>query len=202
MATKKSIFDNLEINAFRAGITPRTKESIDWFKQKASKLSSINRDKLLKDSKLKQSPFETMGGMYFFFYDPKYKETLPYYDAFPLIINMGPAKGENGVFNGFYGLNLHYLPPILRAKFLKNLIDIQSKPLTENARFQVTYDTLKSMSKLRYFKPCFKHYLNKHVKSHFAEVKVPEWEIATFLPCAAWRKRHRQKVYYDSRNMI
>ena len=41
---------------------------------------------------------------------------------------------------------------------------------------------------MRYFKPCFKHYLLNHVKSRFAEVPAPEWEIATFLPTAQWKK--------------
>ena len=56
--------------------------------------------------------------MNMFFYDPKHKDTLPYYDRFPLSVIIGPAKG------GFYGLNLHYLPPVLRAKMLDALMDI------------------------------------------------------------------------------
>ena len=61
---------------------------------------------------------------------------------------------------------------------------------------------LKKSSKLKYFEPCFKHYLNKHVQSKFAEVPAPEWEIATFLPTANFRKRNSKKVYYDSRQML
>lgn len=33
------------------------------------------------------------GQMYMFYYDPKHKKTLPYYDRFPLIIMVGPAEG-------------------------------------------------------------------------------------------------------------
>ena len=51
-----------------------------------------------------------------YFYDPKHKETLPYYDRFPLIIMVGPAP------RGFIGLNLHYLPLATRAKFLDALL--------------------------------------------------------------------------------
>ena len=38
-----------------------------------------------------------------------------------------------------------------------------------------------------------------HVKSRFAEVPAPEWEIATFLPTAQWEKASAGRVYSDSR---
>ena len=34
----ESLFRELEIEAFRAGITPRTKQSIEWFRKKARQL--------------------------------------------------------------------------------------------------------------------------------------------------------------------
>ena len=196
-----NLFQRLQIQAFRAGITPRTKESREWFREKARNLRSINRQELMKEDPLKRrarlkTGRDVIGTMQMFFYDPKTKDTLPYYDKFPLIIVVGPAEG------GFYGLNLHYLPPVLRAKFLDALMDLQSSKTSESARFLITYRKLQSVSKLRYFKPCFKHYLNAHVKSRFARVPAPEWEIATFLPTADWQKSSGNKVYKDSRNMI
>ena len=196
-----NLFQRLQIQAFRAGITPRTKESREWFREKARNLRSINRQELMKEDPLKRraqlkTGRDMIGTMQMFFYDPKTKDTLPYYDKFPLIIVVGPAEG------GFYGLNLHYLPPVLRAKFLDALMDLQSSKTSESARFLITYRKLQSVSKLRYFKPCFKHYLNAHVKSKFSEVPAPEWEIATFLPTAQFRKRNSAKVFYDSRQMI
>ena len=191
-----NIFNRLELQAFRAGITPRTKESREWFRKKASNLRSINREALMNEDPIKRGNKQIVGSMQMFFYDPKFKEELPYYDAFPLVIVVGPAEG------GFYGLNLHYLPPILRAKFLDALMDIADSKNTDDAKFSLSYRLLQRSSKLKYFKPCFKHYLSKHVKSKFAEVPAPEWEIATFLPTADFRKRNRNKVYYDSRGMI
>ena len=35
-------------------------------------------------------------------------------------------------------------------------------------------------------------------KTKFAEVKAPEWEIATFLPLAQFEKATKQKIYADS----
>jgi len=191
-----NIFNRLELQAFRAGVTPRTKESREWFRKKASNMRSINREALMKEEPLRQSNKRIIGSMQMFFYDPKTKDTLPYYDKFPLVVVVGPAEG------GFYGLNLHYLPPILRAKMLDALMEVASSPNSEDAKFVITYKRLQSIAKLRYYKPCFKHYLNKHVKSRFAEVPAPEWEIATFLPTADFRKANSQKVFYDSRQMI
>ena len=191
-----NIFNRLELQAFRAGITPRTKESRAWFQKKASNLRSINREALMQEDPLKRGNRQIVGSMQMFFYYPKLKEELPYYDAFPLVIVVGPAEG------GFHGINLHYLPPILRAKMLDSLMDIASSKNTDDAKFRLTYKMLNASSKFKYFKPCFKHYLNDHVKSRFAQVPAPEWEIATFLPTADFRKANRQKVYSDSRKMI
>jgi len=192
-----NLFQKLELEAFRAGITPRTKESRDWFRKKAQKLTRINRDRLMDDNQLKQQNDQVVGSMYMFFYDPKTKDTLPYYDKFPLSIIVGPAK------DGFYGLNLHYLPPVLRAKFLDGLLDItNNKRYDETTKFQLSYGMLQRTARMRYFSPCFKHYLSKHVKSQFAQVQAPEWEIATFLPAASFEKASVQQVYKDSRRML
>jgi hypothetical protein len=192
-----NIFQRLELQAFRAGITPRTKESREWFRKKIKNLRSINREALMKEDPLKQTGQEIVGGMYMFFYDPKHKDTLPYYDTFPLVIVVGPAEG------GFYGLNLHYLPPILRAKMLDALMDITSNTkFNDSTRFKMSYELLVKSSKLKYFQPCFKHYLNDQVKSKFAMVPAPEWEIATFLPTAQFKKANSKKVYFDSQKMI
>lgn len=191
-----NIFNRLERNAFRAGITPRTKESREWFMKKAMNMRSINREALMKEDPIKSRSKQIIGGMFMFTYDPKHKETLPYYDVFPLVIVLKPAKG------GFLGLNLHYLPPKLRMQFFANIMDIQGSNVDDDTKFKLTYRMLQKSSNLRYFKPCVKHYLNSQVTSKFAEVPAPEWEIAIFLPTAQFRKANSYKVHYDSRQMI
>ena len=132
-----------------------------------------------------------------FFYDPKHKKTLPFYDAFPLVIPIGPAKG------GFYGLNLHYLPPALRAKLLDGLLDnLNNRLYDESTQFKINMQMLNRASTLKWFKPCLKHYLNDHVRSRFAMVESPEWEIATFLPTASFQKASKTAVWKDSRSKI
>lgn len=192
-----NLFQNLQIQAFRAGINPRTQESREWFRKKAGLLRRVNRNALMREEPLTLSTDVRAGAMVMFFYDPKHKDTLPYYDSFPLTILV------DRVDNGFHGLNLHYLPPVLRAKFLDGLMDIvDDKKITDRSKFAVTYNYLKRASKMKYFKPCYKHYLTDHVRSRFAVVPGPEWEIATFLPTADFQKASRTKVYSDSRRMI
>lgn len=192
-----NLFKQLEIEAFRAGIQPRTRQSIDWFRRKAQRLRVVNRSKLMREEPVELMPRSIPGNMFMFFYDPKNKATLPYYDSFPLTIVVKKAPG------GFHGLNLHYLPPLLRARFLDNLLDnTNNMSYDDTTRFRVNYNLLQNAAKMKYFKPCFKHYLTSHVRSRFAYVPPAEWEIATFLPTADFQKASRQQVYSDSRKAV
>lgn len=191
-----NLFHTLEIEAFRKGLTLRTQESREWFRRRVANLRP-NRSELMKEAPIQLKNRSVVGNMYMFFYDPKTKDTLPYYDSFPLVIVVGPAEG------GFYGLNLHYLPPTLRAKFLDSLLDVTNNRLyDESTKFRISYNMLQRAAKMKYFKPCFKHYLNSHVKSRFAMVEAPEWEIATFLPTADFQKASKAQVYADSKRKI
>ena len=77
------LFQKLEFEAFRKGITPRSKESRAWFSKKASQLG-VSRSGIFKEDEILLRSRPAVGKMYMYFYDPKYKETLPYYDRFPL----------------------------------------------------------------------------------------------------------------------
>ncbi len=194
-----NLFQKLELQAFKAGINPRTQESRDWFRRKVQSLGRVNRNQLMQEDELNlvstRNPM--IGTMNMFFYDPKHKDTLPFYDRFPLAIIVGPAE------KGFYGLNLHYLPPVLRAKLLDSLMDItNNNKYDETTKFRLSYKILQGVAKFKYYKPCLKHYLSQNVKSRLARVQAPEWEIATFLPTADWAKSSSTQVYKQSRAMI
>lgn len=192
-----NLFTTLSAAAFRAGINPRTRQSRDWFADKVDSLKNINRRQLMREEPIELRNRQLIGSMNMFFYDPKTKDKLPFYDRFPLAIIVGPAD------KGFYGLNLHYLPQTLRAKFLDGLLDVtNNKKYDDTTKFQLTYNMLQRSATLKYFKPCFKHYLSAQVKSRFARVPATEWEIATFLPTADFEKATEQQVYRQSRKMI
>ena len=189
------LFDRLEREAFRGGIQARTKESMRWFRQRVSTLKRVNRTELMRDAK--QRKRQIFGDMYMMMYDPKHKQTLPYYDRFPLVIPVEPAKG------GFYGLNLHYLPHTLRAQFLDQLYDrTTNNKFDESTRFKLTYDLLKGISGKPFYKACYKHYLSSHVRSSFAKVDSADWEIAIFLPIESFKKSSLDSVWKESRKQI
>tara|TARA_Y100000114_G_scaffold146023_1_gene156310 strand:+ start:1322 stop:1915 length:594 start_codon:yes stop_codon:yes gene_type:complete len=188
-----SLFDTLQANAFRAGITARTRQSREWFSKKVQELGTVNRTQLLKDTALDPTSRELAGSMYMYFYDPKTKEKLPYYDRFPLVIMVEDAEG------GFYGLNLHYLRPDIRAKFLDELMKLAPKKATEKSRItKMRYDLLKGVQKYKEFKPCFKRYLGSQIKSKMVRVPMTEWEIAVFLPTEQFKKKSKTAVWADS----
>jgi hypothetical protein len=193
------IFDDILVQGVRKGQIPaRTQGARDWFRDKArsTRNAFAYPDNILKTSE-GEKPRVGPGRMLHFYYDPKTKSQLPYYDRFPLIFHAGDAKG------GFYGINLHYLPPQLRAALMDNLYDIASNTrYDESTRLRLSYGVLTGASKYRYFKPTFKHYLMDHVKSKFVEINSTEWDIALFLPTERFEKAGKSTVWADSRKMI
>ena len=188
-----SLFDTLQANAFRAGVQARTKDSQKWFQGKLQDMTMPSRQKLLKDTALERTERNLIGSMYMYFYDPKHKKTLPYYDRFPLTIMVQEAK------DGFHGLNLHYLNYNTRAAFLDELMGLAPNKLQNDTRIRkLRYELLQKSRKYKEFKPCFKHYLTKHVKSKLTRVPMTEWEIAIFLPVEQFRKANKSTVWKDS----
>ena len=115
--------------------------------------------------------------MNLFAYDPKFKQTLPYYDRFPLIFPIDFAKG------GFYGINFHYLQPGARVNFLRQLSRFASdKNYDKKTRYNI------GELSGRYYKKTIKHYLYSQVRSSFLNITADEMAIAIFLPVARFKK--------------
>ncbi len=139
----------------------------------------------------------TVGRMYLFYYDPKMKEELPYYDRFPLIFPF------QKVDDGFYGINMHYLPHVLRARLMDSLYSLANNTNNDDStKLKLSYQILNSSSRFKYFKPCVKHYLNNHVRSRFLWVPAEEWKTALFLPLERFAKANKNKVWQDSRRSV
>ena len=190
-----SLFDTLQAGAFRAGIQARTDKSRNWFSKRVKELGTVNRNKLMRDDALESTANPKVGDMIMYFYDPKMKKELPYYDKFPLTILVQPTKG------GFQGLNLHYLSPNVRALFLERLMELAPKNITDSTRLaRIRYNTIKGANKYKEFRPCFKQYLTSQVKSKIVRVPMTEWEIAVFMPTQQFQKVKDTSVWRYSRD--
>ena len=191
------VFDDLLAKGVRAGEIPaRTDSARSWYRDRA-RTTRVTPDRLIRSDRERLTSRVMIGRMYHFFYDPKHKKTLPYYDRFPLIF---PFKRVRG---GFLGINLHYLPLRLRAKLMDELYTLsRDNRYDENTRLRISYNVLNGAAKYKYFKPCVKHYLTPHVKSRFLEVYAAEWDIALFLPTERFVGANKRAVQSDSRKMI
>jgi hypothetical protein len=143
--------------------------------------------------------------MYHFFYDPKMKEELPYYDRFPLVFPFKRGFTRQRAIEGgsFLGLNLHYLHPRLRARLMDGLYTISTdKTFDEDTRIRISYNILNKASKFRFFKPCVKRYLLPRVRSRFVKINADQWDTALFLPTERFRKKSKNHVFRQSREIV
>ena len=82
-------------------------KSANWYRNAASLVADrASASKLMRDGKLLGRP--SAGRMSMFYYDPKTKSKMPFYDIFPLVLPVDVFKG------GFVGLNFHnpYYSPL------------------------------------------------------------------------------------------
>ena len=192
-----SIFATIQDRAERAGLKPYTQKAREWFMRRLRVMTDINAQKILSDNRLIKHQKPLIGRMFMYLYDPKGKDTLPYYDKFPLILMVGPAPG------GFYGLNLHYLSPRARAIFFDELQSfLNNKNMDESTRFRLAYSTLSQVRKLRAFAPCYKRYLYKHMQSIAVEIPPSEWEIALFMPTEDFVGANNRSIWDKSRSLV
>lgn len=201
--TKKSILTTLTEEKLEAQHTTMSRESLAWLLRKIAELKNplaLTRP-LVKEKQRFTRPQDRqkflMGGLYFFAYDPKGKDDLPYYDKFPLVM---PLKREA---DGFIGLNLHYLPLKHRINFMRKLMRFAiENEENEVVRCRVTYALLEASGRYKEFRPCIKKYLYSHVKSRILAVEPQEWDVALYLPIQQFKKATAKQVWQESVDQI
>jgi hypothetical protein len=193
-----TVFDTIITQGVRSGQIPaRTQEARDWFRETAQKIARINERQLMRGDQSRLTTKPIIGQMYMYYYDPKHKETLAYYDRFPLVFPFRKVQG------GFYGLNLHYLPPQLRARLMDGLYDYANNTrYDESTKIKMNYSLLQNVSKLKFFEPCVKMYLDEHVRSRFMYIYPSEWDVALFLPTERFAKKSKTQVWAESKKMF
>jgi len=154
------------------------RKSAEWYRKTVSDLGDrITARKLMNSGKLNGIP--SRGRLNMFFYDPKYKKTLPLYDTFPLVLPLETIPG------GFMGMNFHYIRPLQRVSLLNNLQRYASGGMSKNTRIDATYDGIKNVGIAR---NTIKKYLYNHVMSNFLRVDFDEAALAVKLPVQQFRK--------------
>lgn len=187
------LLERIKEQLAEAGYKPRTTASRDWLMSKIKDLKPTRQSILRDRERLKSNTI--IGRMYFYYYDPKLKDELPYYDRFPLVIPIERYQ------DGFLGLNLHYISPRQRIELLDALSDFASNSkYDETTRLRLSWSKLKNVGRAFKAKPCVKKYLFKHVDSRFLEINADEWDIAALLPFQNFKGATDNKVYNDSRN--
>lgn len=191
--TAQSIF-----NKYRQDPSIKNK-TLNWFQRQVNILQKdrIQPNVLVRgDSTNRPTSRILPGNLYMFFYDAKLKETLPYYDRFPLVF---PYDTTN---NGFIGLNMHYLPYQLRIRLLDRLLDYSTNRKMDNTtRLKYSWATIRSASKMALAKPCIKSYLSDHVQSQMLRIAPENWFTAMMLPVERFTA-NKNNVWADSIGII
>tara|TARA_Y100001949_G_C15857992_1_gene273691 strand:- start:69 stop:626 length:558 start_codon:yes stop_codon:yes gene_type:complete len=164
--------------------------SVRWYRDKVREIvpAKLTESNIISSIRKGDSSARPIYGlMNLMYYDPKLKESLPYYDVFPLVI---PIKRLN---NGFLGINFHYLSVPMRLGLLEKL-----QPLSQEGR-RIGWDRV---SNFRGVKPCVKRYLATHVKSRFLKIEEEQMQLAAMMPVQRFRKESYRKVHAESRGKV
>lgn len=169
-------------------------KSLQWYQTQVRRLGALRPNKLMADTPHLVNTIQP-GNMYMFLYDAKWKDTLPYFDMFPLVLPFRKVPG------GFLGLNLHYLPYAARFKLLGILSEYASDDrMDEHTKIVVSWKLLNSTSRLNMIKPCVKKYLTEQLQSRFLHIMYPDWITASMLPVEKFTVS-KTRVWNDSRAM-
>tara|TARA_Y100001972_G_scaffold117313_1_gene156190 strand:+ start:425 stop:973 length:549 start_codon:yes stop_codon:yes gene_type:complete len=179
-----SIFDKISKQ------TDGVKKSSTWYRNAVAEIADkVTARKLYNQGRINQRP--SQGRLNLFFYDPKFKETLPYYDTFPLVLPLQPIRG------GFLGINFHYLSPVIRFRLLNQLQRFASNSkFDKTTRLDVSYARVGGFARV---KPTIKKYLYSNVRSGFMRVDLQDAPTAVYLPVQQFKKRSAGYVYGQSR---
>jgi hypothetical protein len=163
------------------------KGAVNWFKDKVTQITKKLRGDPNKVFTKDSTP--EIGQMYMFAYDPKHKDTLPFYDMFPLVF---PIEFYG---DGFLGINLHYLPPLARAALLSNLKRLaNNNKYDDSTKLNISYELLRAHAvQFNGFENCVKRYLFAHVRSSFHQVSSSDWDKAVLLPLQRWKVNSNRK---------
>ena len=179
-----SIFDT--ISNQRGG----QEKSATWYRNAVASIADkVTARKLMNQGRILAKP--SAGRLNLFFYDPKTKDKLPYYDTFPLVLPLEAFRG------GFMGINFHYVSPMIRFRLLNQLQRFATNnKFDSTTRLDVSYQRVGGLARV---KSTIKRYLYRQVRSGFMRVDLQDAPTAVYLPVQQFKKRSASYVYGQSR---
>ena len=194
MAIQESFLSKVS-DAIRGGtVGKEVQRSAKWFQDKIkglkgevkNRFSSTNAAKFYRESeKINDTIFKrraSLGDLFCYYYNPKYRKTLPYYDMFPMIMLL---KAERDTF---LGINFHYLRPKWRAILLDRV----------TAKIGGGLPKWSKLRTIRQIAPTIKRYRFDHIMRKVIPIEEDEQEIAIFLPTEKFKKAGKSKVWSES----
>lgn len=180
-----------------------------WFMERVSKDANLTPQHMKKafaeNKKPPQGVRYIVGRMYYFEYDALTKDTLPYWDKFPLVFFFNFVKGD-GVTWGergvtyLFGLNMHYLPPKMRLLVFEDLIKLRNeKTYRSKTRLRLTWAALKRFANHPLYQHCVKVYRADQFRSQMYEIEPQWWEVVLFMRTARFQKQSQASVWKDAR---
>ena len=196
MAEVQESFLSKVSDAIKTGtVGQEVRRSAQWFQDKIKGLkgglrnqfSSTNAAKFYREAETKVNPNllkrrAELGDLFCYYYNPKYRTTLPYYDMFPMIMLLSAEKET------FLGINFHYLRPKWRAVLLDRV----------SAKLGSGLPRWSKLRQIRQIAPTIKRYRFDHIMRRVVPIEENEQEIAIFLPTERFKKSAKAKVWADS----
>jgi len=151
-----------------------------------NRFSSTNAAKFYRESeKISDAVFQkrvSLGDLFCYYYNPKYRKTLPYYDMFPMIMLLSAEKET------FLGINFHYLRPKWRAILLDRV----------TAKIGGGLPRWSKIRNIKQIAPTIKRYRFDHIMRKVIPIEEDEQEIAIFLPTEKFKKAGKAQVWSAS----
>jgi hypothetical protein len=193
------LIDRIQASLQKEGFASRSRESRDWLRTKVANLKPTKASLMNDLARLRERSI--IGRLYFFVYDPKTKEKMKYYDTFPLVLPIERYA------DGFLGLNIHYIHPKQRLILMDKLSSYATNDKFDaTTKLRLTYQTLKSASKIFEKNACIKRYLFTQIQSRFLEISADEWDIAALLPVESFTSEKKpiskSQVFQDSKELF
>lgn len=195
---KRKYFENLvELSKKNETFEKRTFQALTWYRNKVRDVFGTRDtppELFFDKNNYPNRPIP--GNIVTFRYNPSNKNTLPFYDVFPLVLILRIVPG------GFIGLNFHYIHPMDRAVFMSKLQRYERPFPDGTIKLNIRYSTLKNVGGLPFHEECVKRYKRANIRTMFYTLTPEEWDIALFLPTEKFVNKTKQNVWKEAKERL